>query len=89
MKFFILFRCENKIHREITMSVKSIQIRHMLKPKMTRKIIKDNMFKITIPGDWATFFNIKKGQTVVLELKEQGFFVNIQPEKTQGEQNYD
>lgn len=59
------------------MAVKSINIERELTLRMTRKLIRDNMFKITIPVDWATFFKLKKGQLVELRLEEEGFFVKI------------
>jgi len=65
------------------MSVKSINVERKLTLKMTRKLIRDNMFKITIPVDWATFFKLKKGQVVELRLEEEGFFVKILTEPSE------
>ena len=55
----------------------SISITRKLKQNEIRKVIKDSMFKITIPTDWAQYFQIQKGQSVNLILTQKGFEVLI------------
>ena len=57
------------------------EITTILEPKVIRRISGDNVFKIHIPGAWAKFFHLKKGQFAELELTNQGFFVKLFPEK--------
>ena len=59
------------------MMKKYIKITRELNPCETRKVIKDSMFKITIPTDWDNYFQIQKGQSVNLVLTQKGFEVNI------------
>jgi hypothetical protein len=56
---------------------KYIHIKRELKPMETRKVMKDSMFKISIPTDWARYFQIQKGQLVDLVLTQKGFEVKI------------
>ena len=64
----------------MNMVEKSIVIKHILPSMVKRKILKDKLFKVNIPNDWATYFHVKKGQGVRLILTDTGFFVEFCPE---------
>lgn len=59
------------------MVVPFLQKIRMVRPEATRSIIKDTMFKITIPQEWAEYFRLQKGQKVHLVLTTDGFTVNF------------
>ena len=57
--------------------LKIMNVERMFLSQMIRKIIKDSIFKISILDDWATFFKLKKCQTIELELRDIGCFENL------------
>ena len=60
--------------------MKIINVERILLQRMTRKIIKYSIFKISVSDDLTTFFKLKKGNIIDLEFRDFIFFINLKQE---------
>ncbi len=61
-------------------SIRKLVLRNFVEKKL---LFGGGCFQLNIPMAWARHFQLRKGQKVVLELKETGFFVKVKDDKNE------